>query len=148
MGMMEHSDVDIGVDLRAGVQVTADGMVRESTPRDFVRFFPTVRTHFSPLPKLCNSTIPSPTLPPQQQVSKEDFENAIRSAQEALRAKTSSSQVMLQQASSAMRNAVTALSLSEQEVANLRVVVKELKERPSESGNEVGLWRHFSRERR
>jgi hypothetical protein len=29
---------------------------------------------------------------------------------------------MLQQASSAMRNAVTALSLSEQEVANLRTV--------------------------
>ena len=35
-----------------------------------------------------------------------------------------------------MRNAVTALSLSEQEVANLRVVVKELKERPAESGND------------
>ena len=62
----------------------------------------------------------------------------MRGAQEALRAKTTSSQMMLQQASSAMRNAVTALSLSEQEVANLRAVVKELQERPGEGGGDFG----------
>ena len=71
---------------------------------------------------------PRAPFPPLAQVRKEDFDNAIKSAQEALRAKTSSSQMMLEQASSAMRNAVSALSLSEQEVANLRAVVKELKE--------------------
>ena len=55
-----------------------------------------------------------------------------------MRAKTSSSQMMLEQASSAMRNAVSALSLSEQEVANLRAVVKELKEgQDGASGNEA-----------
>jgi hypothetical protein len=69
-------------------------------------------------------------------VSKADFEAAILSAQEALRAKNAASQTMLQEASSAMRNAVTALSLSEQEVANLRVTVKELTERevPGQEG--------------
>ena len=61
-------------------------------------------------------------------MSKRDFDTAVKNAQEALRAKTSSSQAMLQQASSAMRNAVTALSLSEQEVANLRQSVHELKQ--------------------
>ena len=61
-------------------------------------------------------------------MSKHDFDMAVTNAQEALRAKTSSSQAMLQQASSAMRNAVTALSLSEQEVANLRQSVNELKQ--------------------
>ena len=46
--------------------------------------------------------------------------------------------MMLEQASSAMRNAVSALSLSEQEVANLRAVVKELKEgQDGASGNEA-----------
>ena len=83
-----------------------------------------------------NPRAPSP--PPLAQVRKEDFDNAIKSAQEALRAKTSSSQMMLEQASSAMRNAVSALSLSEQEVANLRAVVKELKEgQDGASGNEA-----------
>ena len=80
----------------------------------------------------------APRSPPLAQVRKEDFDNAIKSAQEALRAKTSSSQMMLEQASSAMRNAVSALSLSEQEVANLRAVVKELKEgQDGASGNEA-----------
>ena len=80
----------------------------------------------------------APFPPPLAQVRKEDFDNAIKSAQEALRAKTSSSQMMLEQASSAMRNAVSALSLSEQEVANLRAVVKELKEgQDGASGNEA-----------
>ena len=59
---------------------------------------------------------------------------AVKNAQEALRAKTSSSQAMLQQASSAMRNAVTALSLSEQEVANLRQSVQELKQQRDAAG--------------
>ena len=59
---------------------------------------------------------------------------AVKNAQEALRAKTSSSQAMLQQASSAMRNAVTALSLSEQEVANLRQSVQELKQQRDQAG--------------
>ena len=46
--------------------------------------------------------------------------------------------MMLEQASSAMRNAVSALSLSEQEVANLRAVVKALKEgQDGASGNEA-----------
>jgi hypothetical protein len=44
---------------------------------------------------------------------------------------------MLAQASSAMRNALTALSLSEQEVANLKATVKELQERPAEGTNEI-----------
>ena len=68
------------------------------------------------------------------QVSKHDFDMAVKNAQEALRAKTSSSQAMLQQASSAMRNAVTALSLSEQEVANLRQSVQELKQQRDAAG--------------
>jgi hypothetical protein len=67
-------------------------------------------------------------------VSKHDFDMAVKNAQEALRAKTSSSQAMLQQASSAMRNAVTALSLSEQEVANLRQSVQELKQQRDAAG--------------
>jgi hypothetical protein len=80
-------------------------------------------------------------------VTKEDFDFALKSAQEALRAKTASSQMMLQQASSAMRNAVTALSLSEQEVANLRDVVKELKENQANGvGGEAGD-RELQRER-
>ena len=67
-------------------------------------------------------------------MSKHDFDMAVKNAQEALRAKTSSSQAMLQQASSAMRNAVTALSLSEQEVANLRQSVQELKQQRDAAG--------------
>ena len=62
-------------------------------------------------------------------MSKRDFDRAVKNAQEALRAKTVSSQQMLTQASSAMRNAVTALSLSEQEVANLRASVAEMRAR-------------------
>ena len=72
-------------------------------------------------------------------MSKHDFDMAVTNAQEALRAKTSSSQAMLQQASSAMRNAVTALSLSEQEVANLRQSVNELKQqRDAAGGGDAG----------
>ena len=63
---------------------------------------------------------------------------AVKNAQEALRAKTSSSQAMLQQASSAMRNAVTALSLSEQEVANLRQSVEELKQQQRDAPGRAG----------
>ena len=81
-----------------------------------------------------------PGRPPRtRQVSKRDFDTAVKNAQEALRAKTSSSQAMLQQASSAMRNAVTALSLSEQEVANLRQSVHELKQqRDAAGGGDAG----------
>lgn len=145
MGMMEDPD-DLGLsNLSAGVQVTKDGMVRDNY-RAFFFFFdpvpqsiPLLPPFEPPSPRAFSSHLIhiSPSSPLKRQVRKEDFDNAIRSAQEALRAKTSSSQIMLQQASSAMRNAVTALSLSEQEVANLRVVVKELKEKPAESGNEV-----------
>jgi len=71
-------------------------------------------------------------------VSKHDFDMAVTNAQEALRAKTSSSQAMLQQASSAMRNAVTALSLSEQEVANLRQSVEELKQQQRDAPGRAG----------
>ena len=70
-------------------------------------------------------------------VPKHEFDRAIEAAQQALRAKTASSQQMLAQASSAMRNALTALSLSEQEVANLKATVKELQERPAEGTNEI-----------
>ena len=70
-------------------------------------------------------------------VPKVEFDRAIEAAQQALRAKTASSQQMLSQASSAMRNALTALSLSEQEVANLKATVKELQERPAEGTNEI-----------
>jgi hypothetical protein len=70
-------------------------------------------------------------------VPKVEFDRAIEAAQQALRAKTASSQQMLAQASSAMRNALTALSLSEQEVANLKATVKELQERPAEGTNEI-----------
>ena len=70
-------------------------------------------------------------------VPKHEFDRAIDAAQQALRAKTASSQQMLSQASSAMRNALTALSLSEQEVANLKQTVKELQERPAEGTNEI-----------
>lgn len=70
-------------------------------------------------------------------VPKAEFDRAIEAAQQALRAKTASSQQMLAQASSAMRNALTALSLSEQEVANLKATVKELQERPAEGTNEI-----------
>jgi len=70
-------------------------------------------------------------------VPKHEFDRAIEAAQQALRAKTASSQQMLSQASSAMRNALTALSLSEQEVANLKQTVKELQERPAEGTNEI-----------
>lgn len=69
-------------------------------------------------------------------MSKKDFDDVIRAAEEALRAKTSSSQTALHQASSAMRNAVTALNMSEQEVANLRQVVKELKRKSLDRVNE------------
>ena len=71
-------------------------------------------------------------------MSKHDFDMAVTNAQEALRAKTSSSQAMLQQASSAMRNAVTALSLSEQEVANLRQSVEELKQQQRDAPGRAG----------
>lgn len=70
-------------------------------------------------------------------VPKAEFDRAIEAAQQALRAKTASSQQMLAQASGAMRNALTALSLSEQEVANLKATVKELQERPAEGTNEI-----------
>jgi len=70
-------------------------------------------------------------------VPKAEFDRAIEAAQQALRAKTASSQQMLSQASSAMRNALTALSLSEQEVANLKATVRELQERPAEGTNEI-----------
>ena len=71
-------------------------------------------------------------------MSKHDFDMAVTNAQEALRAKTSSSQAMLQQASSALRNAVTALSLSEQEVANLRQSVEELKQQQRDAPGRAG----------
>ena len=85
-------------------------------------------TRSPPLEFLLPAAILLPRRRPTTQVSKHDFDMAVKNAQEALRAKTSSSQAMLQQASSAMRNAVTALSLSEQEVANLRQSVEELKQ--------------------
>ena len=119
-------------DLAAGVEVK-DGMVRlpdASTLFVFSLAWGAFGIGKSP------SRSPLPLSPAQ--VSKEDFDQAVRGAQEALRAKTTSSQMMLQQASSAMRNAVTALSLSEQEVANLRAVVKELQERPGEGGGDFG----------
>ena len=119
-------------DLTAGVEVR-DGMVRLPDASTAFVFFP-ARGAFG----IEKSPSRSPLPPRRAQVSKEDFDQAVKSAQEALRAKTSSSQMMLQQASSAMRNAVTALSLSEQEVANLRAVVKELQERPGEGGGDLG----------
>ena len=90
---------------------------------------------FFPPEALLHEKSPSRSpLPRRAQVSKHDFDMAVKNAQEALRAKTSSSQAMLQQASSAMRNAVTALSLSEQEVANLRQSVQELKQQRDAAG--------------
>ena len=130
-GMLDEETSSIP-DLAAGVEVK-DGMVRlpdASTLFVFSLAWGAFGIGKSP----CRSPLP---LSPAQ-VSKEDFDQAVRGAQEALRAKTTSSQMMLQQASSAMRNAVTALSLSEQEVANLRAVVKELQERPGEGGGDFG----------
>ena len=130
-GMLDEETSSIP-DLAAGVEVK-DGMVRlpdASTLFVFSLAWGAFGIGKSP----CRSPLP---LSPAQ-VSKEDFDQAVRARREALRAKTTSSQMMLQQASSAMRNAVTALSLSEQEVANLRAVVKELQERPGEGGGDFG----------
>ena len=130
-GMLDEETSSIP-DLAAGVEVK-DGMVR--LPDASTLFvFSLARGAFG----IGKSPSRSPPPLSPAQVSKEDFDQAVRGAQEALRAKTTSSQMMLQQASSAMRNAVTALSLSEQEVANLRAVVKELQERPGEGGGDFG----------
>ena len=95
-------------------------------------------TRSPPLEFLLPAAILLPRRRPTTQVSKHDFDMAVKNAQEALRAKTSSSQAMLQQASSAMRNAVTALSLSEQEVANLRQSVEELKQQQRDAPGRAG----------
>ena len=130
-GMLDEETSSIP-DLAAGVEVK-DGMVRHPDASTLF-VFSLARGAFGIGKSPSRSSLP---LSPAQ-VSKEDFDQAVRGAQEALRAKTTSSQMMLQQASSAMRNAVTALSLSEQEVANLRAVVKELQERPGEGGGDFG----------
>ena len=110
----------------------------DATPRVTLSSHSGRLTRSPPLEFLLPAAILLPRRRPTTQVSKHDFDMAVKNAQEALRAKTSSSQAMLQQASSAMRNAVTALSLSEQEVANLRQSVEELKQQQRDAPGRAG----------
>ena len=119
MGMGSQNDTESIPDLAAGVEVR-DGMVRAS-PSDGVPSFSRWReyprrddatprvtlsshsgrlTRSPPLEFLLPAAILLPRRRPTTQVSKHDFDMAVKNAQEALRAKTSSSQAMLQQASS------------------------------------------------